>query len=101
LRQNALHESDSICFAPAYRLGFSPKGVNVVTRMNYSPDVDALLIEFSEKDIDYAQDMGQFIVHFSEDGELVLLEILDARDFLLEALSNVVKRREVLKKTTA
>ncbi len=72
-----------------------------MTKMDYSPDVDALLIEFSDKNIDHAEDMGQFIVHFSEDGELVLLEILDARDFFLEALSNFVKKREVFQKTTA
>ena len=71
-----------------------------MTRMDYSPDVDALLIEFSETDIDHAEDMDQFIVHFSEDGELLLLEILDARDFLLEAFSNVVKKREAVQQTT-
>ena len=72
-----------------------------MNKINYSPDVDALLIEFSEKDIDHAEDMGQFIVHFSKDGELVLLEILDARDFLLEAFSDVVKKREAVQRTTA
>ena len=72
-----------------------------MTKMDYSPDVDALLIEFSDKNIDYAEDMGQFIVHFSKNGASVLLQILDAKDFLLEALSNVVKKREVFQKTTA
>lgn len=71
-----------------------------MTTMNYSPDVDALLIEFSEKEIDHAEDMGQFIIHFSKDGELVLLEILDAKDFLLDAFSNIVKKREILQQTT-
>jgi len=74
-------------------------GEDVMRRVDYSPDVDALLIEFSEKNIDYAEDMGQFVVHFSEDGELVLLEILDAKDFLLEAFSNVLKKREAVQQT--
>jgi uncharacterized protein YuzE len=49
-------------------------------RMRYSKDVDALLVEFSDKRIDYAEEEGQIIVHFSREGEPVLLEILDARD---------------------
>ncbi|MDK2888818.1 MAG: hypothetical protein PWP72_1696 [Thermoanaerobacter sp.] len=38
-------------------------------RIRYSKDVDALLIELSDKTIDYAEDAGQIIVHFSKDGE--------------------------------
>ena len=72
-----------------------------MTRMNYAPDVDALLIGLPDKSIDYAEDMGQFIVHFSKDGELVLLEILDAKDFLLQAFSNVVRKQESVQQTTA
>ena len=72
-----------------------------MSKVDYSPDVDALLIEFSEKDIDYAEDMGQFIVHFSKGGELVLLEILDAKDFLLQAFSNVVRKQESVQQITA
>ncbi len=45
-------------------------------------DVDALLIELSDKKIDYAEE-GQMIIHFSKDGKPVLLEILDAKDFIL------------------
>ena len=70
-------------------------------KVDYSPDVDALLIEFSDKTIDYAEDMGQFILHYAEDGELVLLEILDAKDFLLQAFSNVVRKQESVQQTTA
>lgn len=59
-------------------------------RIKHSKDVDALLIELSDKPIDYAQE-GQIIVHFAADGEPVLLEILDAKDFLLRSFSTVVK----------
>jgi uncharacterized protein YuzE len=64
-------------------------------RMRYSKDVDALLVEFSDKRIDYAEEEGQIIVHFSREGEPVLLEILDARDFILSSLSSVIKEQEV------
>lgn len=64
-------------------------------KIKYSKDVDALLIEFSDKPVDYAEEEGQFIIHFSKDGEPVLLEIFDAKDFILDSLSIVVKGKEV------
>ncbi len=64
-------------------------------KIKYSKDVDALLIELSDKPIDYAEEEGQMIIHFTKDGEPVLLEILDAKDFLLGSLSSVVKEKEI------
>ncbi|MGQ9569949.1 MAG: DUF2283 domain-containing protein [Thermodesulfovibrionales bacterium] len=61
-------------------------------RIKYSKDVDALLIELSDRKIDYAEEGGQMIIHFSKDGEPVLLEILDAKDFLLNSLSSLIKK---------
>lgn len=65
-----------------------------MTRIRYSQDSDALLIELSSKPIDYAEESGPLIVHFTKEGEPVLLEILDARDFLLLSLSSMVKGTE-------
>ncbi|HAG07581.1 MAG TPA: hypothetical protein DCL13_05335 [Peptococcaceae bacterium] len=62
-----------------------------MSKISYSRDVDALLIELSDKPIDYAEEAGQVIVHFAADGEPVLLEILDAKDFLLRSFSTVLK----------
>ena len=64
-------------------------------KIRYSKDVDALLIELSDKQIDYAEEEGQMIIHFSKDGEPVLLEIFDAKDFILNSLSSLVKQKEV------
>lgn len=64
-------------------------------KIRYSKDVDALLIELSEKQIDYVEEEGQMIIHFSKDGEPVLLEILDAKDFILNSLSSLIKEKEV------
>lgn len=64
-------------------------------KIRYSKDVDALLIELSDKQIDHAEEEGQMIIHFSKDGEPVLLEIFDAKDFILNSLSSLVKEREV------
>ena len=67
-----------------------------MTKIRYSKDVDALLVELSQGTIDHAEESGQLIVHFTREGEPVLLEILDARDFLLNSLSSVVKETEVM-----
>lgn len=67
-----------------------------MTKVKYSKDVDALLIEFSDKKIDYAEDKGQFIIHYSSEGEPVLLEILDAKEFLLSSLNSVVNEKEIV-----
>ena len=51
-------------------------------KISYSKDVDALLIELSNSPISYAEDEGQVILHYSQDAELVLVEILDFRRFM-------------------
>ena len=45
-------------------------------RIRYSRDEDILIIEFSDEKIDYAEEMGPIIVHFTEDGKPVMLESL-------------------------
>jgi hypothetical protein len=64
-------------------------------KIRYSKSEDILLIELSEKPIDYAEEEGQMIIHFSKDHEPVLIEILDAKEFVLNSLSSVVKEKEV------
>lgn len=66
-----------------------------MTRIRYSRDVDVLLIDLSEKPIDHAEEEGQVIVHFSREGEPVLIEILDAKEFVLGSLSSVIQDKEV------
>lgn len=67
-----------------------------MTRIRYSSDVDALLLELSSEPVDYAEEAGQFIVHFSKTGEPVLLEILDAKEFVLGSLSSLIEQKEVV-----
>lgn len=64
-------------------------------KIKYSKDVDALLIELSDKPIDYAEESGQIIVHLSKEGEPVLLEILDAKEFVMNSLTSVMQEKEV------
>jgi uncharacterized protein YuzE len=60
-------------------------------KVRYSRDEDILIIEFSDEKIDYAEEMGPIIVHFTEDGKPVMLEILDASEFIAE-ISKIAMR---------
>lgn len=60
--------------------------------IKYSPDVDALLIKLSDKPVDHAEELGDFIVHYARDGELVLLEIFRASRFVLSLLDSMLQR---------
>ncbi len=61
-------------------------------KIRYSQDVDAMLIEISDRQIAYAEDEGNMILHYSSSGELVLIEILDVKQFMsLESLSEAIK----------
>lgn len=54
-------------------------------KLKYNKTDDVLMIELNKKPIDYAEQNGDLIVHFSPKREAVLLEILDASQFFKEA----------------
>lgn len=56
-------------------------------KLKYSKEDDVLMIELNKKPIDYAEQSGDLIVHFSPTREAVLLEILDASQFFKKAAS--------------
>jgi hypothetical protein len=63
-------------------------------KIRYSKDVDAMLIEISDLPIAYAEDEGNMILHYSSSGELVLIEILDVKQFIsLESISEEMPTR--------
>jgi len=53
-------------------------------KIRYSRDEDILLIELSDEKVDYAEEAGPIIVHFTKDRKPVILEILDASVFIAE-----------------
>ena len=50
--------------------------------VKYSKDVDVLLIELSDDAIAYAEDEGRVILHYSNNEKLVLVDILDFKQFM-------------------
>lgn len=51
-------------------------------KMRYEKEDDVLMIWFSNKPIDYAEQTGSIIMHFTKDNRPVLMEVLDASAFL-------------------
>ncbi len=56
---------------------------------HYDPEADVLAVELSDTPFDYAEEYGDFIVHFSKKGKPVYLEILNAKKFLQEATDSL------------
>ena len=48
-------------------------------KIQYSQDVDILLISLSDEAIAYAEEEGETILHYSQNNNLVLIESLDFR----------------------
>ncbi len=53
-------------------------------QFTYEKEDDILMIELNNKKIDYAEQTGDLIVHFSPKREAILLEILDASHFFAQ-----------------
>ena len=53
-------------------------------KIKYEKEDDILMVWFSRQKIDYAEQEGDAIIHFSKKNEPVLLEILDDSTFLKE-----------------
>jgi len=64
----------------------------------YSKEDDILMVELNNKPIDYAEQSGDLIVHFSPQREAVLIEVLEASKFLKQASKSLPQsiKEEVL-----
>lgn len=65
-------------------------------KTRYDKDDDVLMIWFSKQPVDYAEQTGDLIVHFTKDNHPVLMEILNASAFLMhtsQLLPATVKQR--------
>ena len=63
-------------------------------KVEYDREEDILTIETSRTGkIDHAEQAGSFIAHFNREGQLVLLEILDASEFLASLIKVSLRGR--------
>ena len=57
-------------------------------KVRYDREEDILTIKTSDEPIDYAEEIGPIIVHFTKEGKAVLFEIMDAAEFLANVARN-------------
>lgn len=50
--------------------------------LHYAPDADILWWEVTKEPIDYAEEIGNVVVHFTKKHTPVLIEVLEATKFL-------------------
>jgi len=61
-------------------------------KLSYDREEDILMIEvIPEGVVDHAEQAGPLITHFTETGRLVLLEILDASEFLSQVIKATLR----------
>ena len=66
-------------------------------KVSYNRKDDVLVYEVRGGRIDHAEEMGPMIVHFDRRGRPVLLEVLDASEFLAKSTKVAMKAQEGLK----
>ena len=54
----------------------------VKSKISYEPEADVLTWELTDEKIDYAEHVGDVIVHFTKKNTPVIIEILEASKFL-------------------
>jgi uncharacterized protein YuzE len=67
-------------------------------KISYDRESDILLLDQGEKGdiIDYAEEAGSIIIHFTKDGKPVLIEILDASELLMAVIKALTISKEVV-----
>ncbi len=63
-------------------------------KMSYNNNEDIMMVELSSDAIDFAEEMGPVIVHFNSKNKPVLLEILDASEFISVIVKSAMRSRK-------
>jgi hypothetical protein len=63
-------------------------------KISYNREDDVMMLELSTDRIDFAEEMGPIIVHFSKAHKPVLLEILDASEFIAAATKSTMRLKD-------
>ena len=62
----------------------------------YYPDADALDIRISEEKPDYGEEAGdEMILHYTKEGKLVRIEILDASKTIVDLLKPILDQKPI------
>lgn len=66
--------------------------------MHYDPEANIISWEVAKGRVSHAREFGNFIIHMSESGKPLLIEILDASRFIgqFDKLKNVEEIRKIV-----
>lgn len=60
----------------------------------YDPESNVLSVTISKRPFDYAEEMGDIIVHFDKKNKPVYIEILNANTFITKAITVFPKKTQ-------
>jgi uncharacterized protein YuzE len=63
-------------------------------KYEYSPEVDILLIRLQKGKLDHGEQHGNVIFHYSKEGKLLELEILDASQETAQMIHTIMKSKQ-------
>jgi len=68
-------------------------------KVKYNREADVLMIDQGKEGdtIDYAEQLDSVIAHFTKDGKPILLEILDATEFLTTTIRAITSKKKFVK----
>jgi len=67
-------------------------------KIKYYPDADALDIKITDERPDYGEEAGEeMILHYTKDGKLVKIEILDASKTIINFLTPILGQKPLAK----
>ena len=62
--------------------------------ISYDRETDIMMLELSKAKIDHAEQAGSIIIHFSKKDKPVMLEILDASEFITATLKSSIRAKK-------
>lgn len=62
--------------------------------ISYDRENDIMMLELSKTKIDHAEQTGPIVIHFSKQDKPVLLEILDASEFIAATLKSSLRDKK-------
>ena len=65
-------------------------------KVSYEPEADIMSWEVSTRPIDYAEEAGNFVVHYSKNHTPVLVEILEASSFFQKSQKLLERQGQVV-----
>jgi len=69
----------------------------MVYKAKYDPEVDVLLLVFRDEGrIDYAEEVGDMIIHYGSNGEIIMVEILSASKVISKLVETLAKKEVII-----